>query len=169
MTTNLFPFLAGVSILFLVPIGIVAFTYSSLQGNETNPSEPSLTRQNGAEDSEIEFVPLPSYESETGGANPNDTEGIPIGKYSNPPTSIETGRGIPEASSRSSSFDSSVDRNRLRQETIIESSPDYSAPSSSNSYNQPDNNSLAAPLEDDSFLEVPEAESVPLFPFNESL
>ena len=165
-------FLAGVSILLLIPIGIGAFTYSTLTNDESSPPEQSATNDNLGEDSDVQFAPVPTYQSETGGSNADSTEGIPTGKYSNPPTNIETGSGMPSAGSRSrSDFDSSVDRNRLRQQTTINSTPDYSAPSSSNSYNEPEDNSLVAPLEDDSFLETPEneTESVPLSPVAEPL
>ena len=166
------PFLAGISILLLIPIGIGAFTYSSLTNDEPSPSGQSATNKNSGEDSDVQFAPVPTYQSETGGSNADSTEGIPIGKYSNPPTNIETGSGMPDIDSRSpSDFDSSVDRNRLRQQTTINSTPDYTAPSSSNSYNEPEDNSLVAPLDDDSFLEIPEdeAESVPLSPVAEPL
>ncbi|MEL6495797.1 MAG: hypothetical protein AAFQ41_11860 [Cyanobacteria bacterium J06623_7] len=166
------PLLAGVSILLLFPVGIGAFTYSALNDRESNSQSELLQNPDFSEDTEIQVVPIPSDESLSGGGNPESTSEIPLGKYSNPPTTIETGRGITDSYSRSrNTFDSSVDRNSLRQQTNIDTTPDYSAPAASNGYKSPTDNSLVAPLEDDTFLKVPEneAESAPLSPMSEPL
>ena len=49
--------------------------------------------------------------------------------------------------------------------------PDYSQPSASNNFKSAEDNSLVKPLEDDSFLEVPESkdEKPPLSPVAEPL
>lgn len=168
------PLIAGVSILFLIPIGIGAFAFSYLAGDsDTNPSNSSnearATNKSGSSNStpglggedNLRVVPVPPSNDRGGGAI-DSNEGIPIGKYSNPSTDIPVGEGLtPTTNRRIDDFDSSIDRNRAIQQSIDNNStPDYNAPSSSNNYQMPaSDNSLVTPLEDDSFLELPESSS----------
>ena len=126
---------------------------------------------------------MPSLDSERGGANPVEDGGIPIGKYSNPPTTVESGRGMYDNNYQNPLDDSnsSVDRNKSIQRTLGGSTSEYNSSDSSNSiYRDTESNDLADPLEDeslvdsledDSFLEVPdsESESIPLAPVSEPL
>lgn len=182
------PFIAGVSLLLVVPIWIGAYTYSSLTNNDENQSagqtEDSPTESDPftelTRDSNLPTTPIPPSESYGGGQGNSDADtGIPIGKYSNPPTTIETGDGSSMSGSSitrpDDHFASSIERNRSIQETIGNSSPDYSTPAASNSYNYNDtqDNSLVESLEDDNLLESSEDDNenefVPLSPATEPL
>mgnify|MGYP003433528533 CR=1 FL=1 len=184
------PFLAGICILFITPLSLGAFVYSSFRADSTDQStdsaEDSTAKNNSlgglATESNIKAAPLPLSESGSGGSNTDSTTGIPTGKYSNPPTTIETGREelIPQTSQNPiDNFESSVDRNRAIQQTMNDSTndsmdpliPDYNAPASSNNYNDTQDNSLIEPLEDDSLLEAPTStsETDPLAPVTEPL
>jgi hypothetical protein len=177
------PFLAGVSILLMTSLSIGAFVYSSLRADSTDQSTDTAGESKtetdsfgrsgtGGSDTEsnLKSAPLPSVESSGASSDTNSTTGIPTGKYSNPPTTLETGSEdlIPNTSQRpSENFESSVDRNRAIQQTMNDSIndsmdpsiPDYSAPASSNNYNDTQDNSLLEPLEDDSLLEAPTSTS----------
>ena len=183
------PFLAGICILFITPLSLGAFVYSSFRADSTDQStdsaEGSTAKNNSlgglATESNIKAAPLPLSESGSGGSNTDSTTGIPTGKYSNPPTTIETGSEelIPQTSQNPiDNFESSVDRNRAIQQTISDSNdsldhsiPDYSSPASSNNYHDTQDNSLIQPAEDDSLLEAPESdtEAIPLTPSTEPL
>ena len=169
------PFIAGISILFLIPLSIASFTYVSLtedSGNansSTTSGEPQTAgrSKNSAtgleEENNFRVVPIPPSNSQAGSGNFDSDSGIPIGKYSNPPTNIPAGKGITSTTTNRGidDSDSSIDRNRAIQHSFDNddnSTPDYSAPSSSNNYQMPERNSLVAPLEDDSFLEPPESD-----------
>jgi hypothetical protein len=173
------PLLIGVSILFLIPVGIGGFAFTSLR-NDNDSAE----KQTGTANSQPEGVTSPELARETniprttmpaapesrgseGGVGLEPTEGIPTGTYSNPLTSITTtGTDLPGISRPIDDSDSSVEQNKLSQESLDSSTPDYSAASSSNNFNRSaenydenyDENSLLTPLEDDSFLEVPESD-----------
>lgn len=162
------PVLIGVSILFLVPVGIGGFAYTLLR-NENAERQPGNTANSQPERAastglarETNIRPLPSAPENSGGGagiDSNSTQGIPRGKYSNPPARIgSTGTDLPSTSRPSSYFDSSVERNRLNQDSLDSVVPDYNTPSSSNNFNGSDDNSLLTPLEDDSFLEVPQSD-----------
>ncbi|MEL6501466.1 MAG: hypothetical protein AAFQ23_08690 [Cyanobacteria bacterium J06623_1] len=172
------PLITGVSLLFLVPVGIGAFAFSSLTNDRTEQA-PSLANNNhseirGSRNSET-ITPIP--ESEYGSTVDADAGmGIPIGKYSNPPTEIESGIGMPRANYHSTSeFYPSIQENQLRQEALRNSISDYRTPSSSNSYQEFEDNSLITPLENEALLEVPgaatrnETETSPLSPVAEPL
>lgn len=174
------PFIVGVSLLFLVPVGIGAFAYSSLRDNsdeqqtteadslpESSPFEGLPREQN------IQAAPMPS--TENGGSaeiDSDSSQGIPIGKYSNPPTQIESyGKNTTPRTRPLDDSGSIVDRNRFIQQDADRQAPDYSTPSASNNFKDTEDNSLIEPLEDDSFLEVPETEdeTPPLSPVAEPL
>jgi hypothetical protein len=192
------PFLAGICILFITPLSLGAFVYSSFRADSTDQSTET------AEDSEkndslgglttesnIKTAPLPLSESGSGYSNTDSTTGIPTGKYSNPPTTLETGSEelIPQTNQNPiDNLGSSVDRNQAIQQTINDSNdsidhsfPDYSSPTSSNNYHDTQDNSLIQPAEDDSLLEAPvedsslleapesDSESVPFTPSTEPL
>lgn len=182
------PFLAGICILFITPLSLGAFVYSSFRADSTDQStDPAdSTAKNDslgglATESKIKTAPSPLSESGSGGSNTDSTTGIPTGKYSNPPTTIETGSEglIPQTSQNSiDNFESSVDRNRAIQQTMGDSNdsldssiPDYSSPASSNNYHDTQDNSLIQSVEDSSLLEAPESntEVVPLTPSTEPL
>ena len=183
------PLIAGVSILFLIPIGVGAFAVSYLGGEEEGATETDGTAIKEPETDSFGFyseesaAPMPSFDSERGGANPVEDGGIPIGKYSNPPTEVESGRKTYYGNYQGPLNDSgsSINRNKSIQRTLGGSASGASSSSSSSSiYRDSGNNELADPLEDeslvdsledDSFLEVPdsERESIPLAPVSEPL
>ena len=172
------PFIFGVSLMFLFPLSIGGFVYTSLrneakeqQTGQGDSSPETSTFEGLPREQNIKAAPIPSPESSGSAETNSDSEGIPIGKYSDPPTQIESYGE--QATSRSRPLDdseSSVDRNRLIQDAnkLV---PDYSQPSASNNFKRTEDNSLVAPLEDDSFLEVPESEdeTPPLSPVAEPL
>lgn len=176
------PLLIGVSILFLIPIGIGAFTYTAIQDEsdsqqgEAADSQPDGAAPPGlATETNMRPRPMPSPPRESRGTveDSRSTEGIPTGKYSNPPTKIQSGGvDLPGATRPVDDFDSSIERNKQNQEIDTNiMRPDYSAPSSSNNFNRSDDNSLITPLEEEDFLEVPDSddeEAPTLSPFNES-
>ncbi|NJK54601.1 MAG: hypothetical protein HC939_00855 [Pleurocapsa sp. SU_5_0] len=175
------PFLAGISILLITSVSIGAFVYSSLRADSTDTAGESKTETDslgGTSTDKTKSAPFPSVESSGAGSNTDSTTGIPTGTYSNPPTTIETGSEdlVPKTSqSPINNFESSVDRNRAIQQTmndsIDHSIPDYSAPASSNNYQDTQDNSLIEPLEDDSLLESSQSnpDTVPLTPATEPL
>ncbi|MEN9518549.1 MAG: hypothetical protein RLZZ381_1137, partial [Cyanobacteriota bacterium] len=127
------PFLAGLCLLFITPLSLGAFVYSSFRADSTDQSSETAedsTEQNDSlggltTESNIKTAPSPLPESGSGVSNTNSTisntdstTGIPTGKYSNPPTTLETGSDglIPQTSQEPiDNFDnlgSSVDRNQ---------------------------------------------------------
>ena len=176
------PFMFGVCLLLLVPIGIGSFAYSTLRNDAeeteagTAEFQPDKDPFDGlAREQNIKPTPVAPAESSGGGEVGIDSdEGIPTGKYSNPPAQIGSfGSDSYDASqSQSPPLDerSSVELNRLRQQPLDSQTSDYSAPASSNDFKDTEDNSLIDPLSDDSFLEVPETEdSEPLSPVTEPL
>ena len=168
------PFIVGVSLLFIVPIAVGGFVYSSL-GNDAEETETTNQRNEDPferlpSQQNIEPIPVPPTEASGGaGMVDNSSEGIPIGKYSNPPTEIETSKTDNLNPRRPLDDDSSVELNRLRQHRDRQT-PDYSIPAASNDFQDTEDNSLIDPLSDDSFLQVPESEdSEPLSPVTEPL
>ena len=167
------PFILGLSLLFCVPVGIGGFVYSSLRSDaeEQKTTSPENSFEGLPREQNIKAAPIPSAETSGSGGTSLDSEGIPTGKYSNPPTKIESFGE--DAASRNRPLDDSgsiVDRNRLIQQNTDKLVPDYSVPSASNGFKGTEDNSLIEPLEDDSFLEVPESEDdAPLSPVAEPL
>ena len=174
------PFIIGVCLLLLVPIGIGSFAYSTLR-NDAEESEagtadfqPEKNSFDGlARERNIKPAPIAPAESSGGaGISSDSDEGIPIGKYSNPPTQIDSFGSDSYDPSQSRPLDnrSSVEQNRLRQQTMDSQTSDYSLPASSNDFKNTEDNSIVAPLSDDDFLEVPETEdSEPVSPVTEPL
>ena len=166
------PFILGLSLLFFVPVGIGGFVYSSLRDDveEQKTTSPENSFEGLPREQNIKAAPIPSPENSGSGGTNSDSEGIPIGKYSNPPTRIESFGE--DAALRNRPLDDSrsiVDRNRLIQQNTDKLVPDYSEPSASNGFKRNEDNSLIEPLEDD-FLEVPETEDdAPLSPVAEPL
>ena len=170
------PLIIGLGILIVVPLSIGIAISTALQGDEesqpgeiANPNAEQDPFSDLESEQGIKVSPVPSTESRGGApAIEQPTEGIPTGTYSNPPASIgSSGSNLP--SSTSVPLDdsgSSVENNQLIQENInsntnTDTLTDYSSPSSSNNFNRTQDNSLVDPLEDDSFLDVPEADSDP--------
>jgi hypothetical protein len=174
------PFLAVISILLLIPVGIGALVYSSVSNDRTDQSSKKAGESTAATSfagesarkSSTQFAPsVPSG----GGHDLKPTTGIPTGTYSNPPTTIESGRGIaPSSTSQQATddFPSSVDRNRAIQQSLNDSPsssldlsvPDYSDPAPSNNYQSTQDNSLIKPLSESSLLETPESTPEPVVP-----
>ena len=178
------PFIVGVSILLLVPFCVGGLIYSSFSSdNAANQTEtfdsPNSSPGSGlAREKNIRSVPPLSSESSGGiGVNSNSSQGIPIGKYSNPPTEIKSfGTDMPNTSRPLDDFGSSVERNRLNQQNSSRLIPDYSAPSSSNDFNRTEDNSLIEPIEEEQLVEITprneqelinEQETIPLSPVTE--
>ncbi len=176
------PFIVGVSILFLVPCGMVGIIYSSLQSDntenatgtadspsESNPLDGLATKQN----IRVAPAPIPETSSSHLGVDSNTSQGIPIGKYSNPPTTIQSpGVALPETSHPLNNSSSIVESNRREQQNTSRLIHDYSTPAASNNFHRTEDNSLIDPLEEDSFLEAPDSdnpETIPLSPVNEPL
>lgn len=181
------PFIIGVSLILIFPIGIGTIAFSVL-GNDGEGQETETTNSPAednpfdglAREQNIKPAPIPPAEGNGGGGVGYDSsEGIPIGRYSNPPTRIETfGEDLPNTNRPINSSGSSVELNRWRQERekIDSTIPDYSAPSSSNNFKSTEDNSPIDSLSDDmDMLEAPESETetenVPpaLSPINEPL
>ena len=155
----------GITLVFIFPASIGGFVYSLLR-SETAEKQTENPADSNLENNQFEGLPRekniiapapPSNSNGASGIDLNSTQGIPTGTYSNPPTTVKSfgESGVSDAS-RPSEIDSSVERNRLIQQSIDKSIPDYSTPSSSNNFNRSEENSLIDSLEDDSFLEIPE-------------
>lgn len=175
--------LIGVGLIFVVPISIGTFAFSTLldddegQKAETTDSSAEEDSFDGlAREQNIKITPLPPVESNgSGGVGYDSSGGIPIGRYSHPPTRIESFEEDYSNTNRSlDSPGSSIELNRLRQEQLDSSIPDYSMPSSSNNFKSTEDNNLIDSLSDD-MLEVPESETEteteipPLSPITEPL
>ena len=178
------PFIVGVGILLLVPFGVGGLIYSTLNGDnaanqtKTFDSPASNTDSGLAREKNISSVPPLSSESSRGtGDNSDLSQGIPIGKYSNPPTEIKSfGTDMPDSSRPVDNFGSSVERNPLNQQHTNRLIPDYSVPSSSNDFNRTEDNSLIEPIEEEKLVEIPpsndqelinDQETIPLSPVTE--
>jgi hypothetical protein len=170
--------LIGVSILVAVALGLGGIAYSFYRSEMAQVEEESLDMAN--DDSPFEqskqepntaTTPVPEETSGGSGEIMPPSEGIPTGTYSNPPTTIKSSSSDSSSSTEinrnpplnnfDSSLDSSIESNRLRQKSLTDSPsdfPDYSRPSSSNSFNSSSDNSLIEPLDDSDLLEAPTAE-----------
>ena len=156
--------LVGVSLLFLVVLGMGGIAYSFYRTEIAEEIEESADMAN--DDSPFEqlkkeknmvIVPVPEENGGSGGTNFN-TEGIPTGTYSNPPSNItstsssystETNRPIDD--SNSSVYSNSQSSRR----SLVDPLPNYSSSSSSSNFNRTSNNSLIEPLDSSDFLDVP--------------
>ena len=170
--------LAGISLLFLVILGMGGITYSFYRTEIAEEKEESADMAN--DDSPFEqlkkeknmtIVPVPEENTSSGGID-LDNEGIPTGTYSNPPSNItstsdsystEANRPIDNSNSIDDSnsidnSDSSVYSNSLNNRSLTDPLPDYSNSSSSNSFNRTSDNSLIEPLDDSDFLDVPSSD-----------
>ena len=158
------PLIIGVSILVLSFFSVGWVVYSFVASETESAESQTGDGENFAiEDKHFEKLeseknvltaPAPSDSQGRGAIDPNSETGIPIGKYSNPPTSINSS-GSSDFSGTNrplDDFDSSIERNRLRQEQTNRATPnyDYNTPSSSNNFNRTEDNSLIEPLEEDS-------------------
>ncbi len=154
--------LAGISILAAVFLGLGGIAYSFYRSEIAEEKEESLDIAN--DDSPFEqlkreknIVITPVPEEKGGSGKIVETEGIPTGTYSNPPTEINTsGSSYSTEINRPNPM---VESNNFNSESLIDNQPDYSRPSSSNNFNNSDDNSLIEPLENDDFLDVPENNS----------
>ena len=162
------PIIVGIGILFLVPLGIGAAITTTFQAeeNEKQEIEDTIVESSPFSDAKskqsLEVTPLPQTGSIGSGTVDNQIEGIPTGTYSNPPASIGSSGGELSNTSRPlEDFDSSTEDNQLRQRDNNGVFTDFSSPAASNNFNSTDSNSLVAPLEDDSFLEVPDSDNAP--------
>ena len=162
--------IVGISILFIVPLFVGTAITVALQAEENEQQELKDANIENSPFSDakskqsLEVAPLPETGSIGSGRVDNQTEGIPTGTYSNPPDSIgSTGDDITttETSRPLEDFDSSTEDNQLRQRDNNGVFTDFSSPAASNNFNSTDSNSLVAPLEDDSFLEVPDSDNAP--------
>lgn len=155
----------GITLVFVFPASMGGFVYSLLR-SETAEKQTENSADSNLENNQFEGLPreknmiapaAPTNSSGASGIGLDSTQGIPTGKYSNPPTTVKSfgDSGFSDAS-RPPEIDSSVERNRLIQQSLDQSIPDYSTPSSSNNFNRSQENSLIDPLEDDSFLEIPD-------------
>ena len=152
-------FIIGVSILLLVPFTVGGLVYSSLSQDDAQQqtdSDSSPTKEAPFEGLTRESNLPPEYtaapETSSPGVNVNSSSGIPIGKYSNPPTSITSeGLATPQTDNSSGNvgFNAEISSTSAR--------PDYSAPNSSNNFNSTTNESLITPLETNELLEIPES------------
>lgn len=159
--------LVGISLLFLVVLGMGGIAYSFYRTEIAEEIEESADMAN--DDSPFEqlkkeknmvIVPVPEENSGSGGTN-FETEGIPTGTYSNPPSnitstsdsySVRTNRPIDNS-------DSSVYSNsRNSSRSLVDPLPNYSSSSGSNFNRNSSNNSLIQPLEDSDFLDVPSSD-----------
>lgn len=176
-------FIIGVSMLILAPLsgGWVVYSFFNSE-TESAEEQAGEGEEFGLEDNHFEkleeernvlVAPTPEDSQGRGTIDPKESnsEGIPIGKYSNPPTSLDSSgssnfsgnRSIDDFDSSSrplDDFDSSIERNRSRQQYTNRMTPDYNTPnteSSSNNFNSTEDNSLVEPLEED-VLEIPESD-----------
>ena len=143
--------LVGVGILALATLSSGGLAYSFYRTEIAEEKEESSDMAN--DDSPFEqlkkeknmvITPVPTDRSGSGTTKSNNS-GIPIGTYSNPPTTINP----------TSNLYSTEAGRRINN---IDSIPDYSSPASSNNFNST-NNSLIKPLEDNSFLDTPSTDN----------
>ena len=161
------PVVIGVVMLIVVTLGlggiIYSFTQSEAVQEQTDNSSDFAQNNNQLEaeqlDKNIIIAPTPKEVEAGSKIDTNSETGIPTGTYSNPPTSVKSFDYSDDYSSDlSGQYGSSVERNRLRQQNLDTTMPDYSSPSSSNNFNRADDSSLVAPIEDDSLLGVPDTD-----------
>ena len=162
MSKRNIPIIVGVSLLILVPLcaGVgINFAISDPESEaEGVPKEAFNPNPEGMEG--IKVAPVSPNEGKGSGVPLElPTEGIPTGTYSNPPTSIgSSGSGLPSSSQPLGDNSSSVESNQLGLESQSRNSyPRYDSPSYSTDFSGSQDNSLVNPLEDDSFLDAPEA------------
>ena len=167
------PVLIGLLILSVASLGLGGLIYSFARSDtvqeQTETSEDFAQENSPSEESDKNILVAPApVEGEGGGMtgiDSNSETGIPTGTYSNPPSTVNSFEysDLPEQNSSIHDFDSSVERNRLSQQNSQQSLdatiPDYSSPSSSNNFNQTDDNSLIEPTEENSLLEIPDTDS----------
>ena len=171
--------LAGISLLFLVILGMGGIAYSFYRTEIAEEKEESADMAN--DDSPFEqlkkeqnmmVVPVPEENASSGGID-FEQEGIPTGTYSNPPSNItstsdsyksySTEENRPIDDSNSSVYSNSSNSSRSLTNSLPNYSnssssnnlPNYSNPSSSNNFNRTDDNSLIESLDDSDFLNVP--------------
>lgn len=158
--------IAGISLLFLVILGMGGIAYSFYRTEIAEEQEESADMAN--DDSPFEqlkkeknmvVVPVPEENQSSAGID-FEREGIPTGTYSNPPSSItptsDLYNSYPTEENRPiDDSDSSVYSNRSLDRSLTDTLPDYSRPSSSNNFNSTSDDSLVQPLEDSEFLDVP--------------
>ena len=164
------PVVIGIVMLSVAVLGLGGIMYSFAQSeavqeqteNSSDFAQNDSQLETEESDKNIIVAPVPT-EVEGGGRTGIDTNsdtGIPTGTYSNPPTSINSFDYSDDYSSGlSEQYGSSVEHNRLRQQHFDAIRPDYSSPSSSNNFNQSDDNSLVEPIAEDSLLGVPNNDS----------
>ncbi|MBE9046907.1 hypothetical protein IQ255_21290 [Pleurocapsales cyanobacterium LEGE 10410] len=147
------PFIIGVSLLLLVPIGAGGLIYSFVSSNleETKDLEPPAAKNSHFEELEVEqnvlVAPTP-VDSQGRGTIDSESTGIPIGKYSNPPTTIDSGSS---SGTDNSLVDSDGDRPTQQQELV----PNYGRPSSSNNLERTPPSDILDPLDED-FVAIPD-------------
>lgn len=157
------PFIIGVGLILIFPIVIGTIAVSVVQNDsEGQETTESATEENSSNvwtgKQNIEITPVPPTDNRGSGVGYDSSQGIPIGKYSNPPTRIETFEEYDSEIDRSpNSPGSSVEFNRLQQNNLDGDLPNYSAPSSSNNFKSGEDNSLTDSLSPDT-LEVPQSD-----------
>ncbi|MDJ0569496.1 MAG: hypothetical protein QNJ53_10660 [Pleurocapsa sp. MO_192.B19] len=160
------PVIIGLIMLSVVSLGIGALMYSFARSdtfqkqteNSADFAQKNSQLEEKESDKNILVAPAPVENGGMAGVDANPRTHIPTGTYSNPPTTVNSFEYSDSSRQNSplNDFGSSVERNRLSQQNNINTTiPDYSRPSSSNNFNQTDDNSLIDPLEDDNFLEIP--------------
>ena len=158
----------GVGILAAVFLGMGGIAYSFYRTEIAEEKEESLDMANDdspfeqlKREKNIVITPVPE---DKGGSGVRDleTEGIPTGTYSNPPTTVTTTSDNLH-STESNSLDSASPGDRFNSESLSESlidnQPDYQSSSSESNFDSGSNNSLIEPLESSDFLDVPENDS----------
>ena len=159
--------LLGIGILALVTLssGGIAYSFYRTEISEAKEESSEVANDDSSSDSPFEQLereknivttPVPIEQSGSGSMDSKNS-GIPIGTYSNPPSTVipTSDSYIREETSSINGFDSFIaERDNLYEDNTIDSSPDYSRPTSSNNFNST-NNSLVKQLEDSSFLETP--------------
>ncbi|MDJ0594233.1 MAG: hypothetical protein QNJ72_30365 [Pleurocapsa sp. MO_226.B13] len=152
----------GVSILSVTFLGLIGVVYSVFRDSLPEETDaPELAEDDSPfeqlkKEKNIIIVPVPEQVGSSPGIDSSSNGGIPIGKYSNPPSTINSHGSSNYRENRPiDSFDSSVERNRQRQEAFDNTIPDYSQPSSSNNFNRSSDNSLIESLDNDDFLDSP--------------
>ena len=163
------PVLIGLLMLSVASLGLGGLIYSFARSDtvqeQTETSEDYAQENSPSEESDKSILVAPAPVEGGGGGmtgiDSNSETGIPTGTYSNPPSTVNSFEypDLPEHNSSINDFDSSVERNRLSQQSLDATIPDYSSPSSSNNFNQTDDNSLIEPTEENSLIEIPDTDS----------
>ena len=155
-------FIIGVSILLLVPFGMGGLIYSALRNDDAQ--EQTSIDNSATEDNPFQELArasnLPSRAISTPETNGSrgpmpQSEAIPIGKYSNPPTTINTNDvDAPRTNKIQKSLGSdSINSFGMSDNGTI---PDYNAPNSSNNFKRPSESLLDSAAENE-LLEVPQS------------